>query len=279
MSHGQFGIPGQSAATTHTPRELFWGGDDNKRLHVDVGAVISSTAVDAGNSPTTRLRAGLIMGQLTSGGELVAWNPDATDGSENIYGINREEQKMTDAFGTAVDRWVPVTVRGQVRASQLLIEGTALVGDTDEFLARRLLHSQGFVLDDDPQGFKAGVTVRQSVKATDYTVVAADNGTRFYAITADATFTLPALKAGLEYDFIRASDHELVVASAEGDNMVVGNDLSADSVTFTTASEHIGAWVRVRGVYLNGTLKWLAELPQAPFGTAAGSAMTISIAT
>jgi hypothetical protein len=78
---------------------------------------------------------------------------------------------------------------------------------------------------------------------------------------------LPTIQPGLAFDLHRVADEEFVVASAEGDNIVMGNDLSADSVTFTTAGEQIGAHVRVRSVYVDTTLKWLIELPVKPFST------------
>jgi hypothetical protein len=278
MFAGQFGVPGSGAAVTSTHRQILFGRPQEREV-LDTGAFVSSTARDAGNTPTTVLRAGLLMGVITASGKWAEWNPDGSDGTEVLQGILAEEIVMTDILGTAVDRDAPVILSGPVKADMLLVEGTALVGDTDEYLARRLLANMGFRLSDDPAKTKAGLTPRYSTKITDYTVVAADNGTTFFATTADADFTLPAIKAGLEFEFIRASDHEMAVISAEGDNLVVGNDLSADSVTFTTASEQIGARVKVKGVYLGTTLKWLVELPQAPFGTAAGSEITIAIGT
>jgi hypothetical protein len=276
---GGFGKPGAGAISRNTVAELLWGGDNAKGLALFQNAVISGTARDDGNTPTTVLRPGLILGIIASSGEYAEWDPDATDGTQNIAGVLAEELKAQDFDGNDADRVIRVLVRGPVKNTPLLIEGTALDGDTDEYLARRQMALAGFVFDDDPMHQKAGLAPRYATKITDYTVTADENGTTYFATTADAEFTLPALKAGLSYEFIRASDHELVVASAEGDNLVVGNDLSADSVTFTTASEQIGARVRVTGVYLSGTLKWLVELPQAPFGTDAGSAMTIAIAT
>lgn len=277
MFAGQYGVPGSGAATTSTHRQILFGRPQEREV-LDTGALISSAARDDQNTPTTVLRAGLLMGIITASGKWAEWDPDATDGTENLAGILAEEIVMTDILGTAVDRDAPVILSGPVKADMLLVEGDAMIGDVDEYLARRMLANMGFRLSDDPAKTKSGLTPRYATKITDYTVVAGDNGTTFFATTADATFTLPAIKAGLEYQFIRASDHELVVASAEGDNMIVGNDLSADSVTFTTAGQQIGAWVKVKGVYLGTDLKWLVELPPAPFGTGT-AALAYAIAT
>jgi len=277
MYSGQFGMPGVSAALTTYDAELLWGGDESKIPVLRASGVISSAAADAGNTPTTLMRKGMLLGKITASGELKQWNPDGTDGSEQLHSVLPVEQYMVDGTGTAVDRFGPVILSAPLKASALLIEGATLVGSTDEFLARKRLHEQGCVLDDDPQGWLAGVNRRYISKATDYTVLASDNGAIFLADTANATFTLPALKPGLQFDFVRCSDHNLVVTSAEGDNVIVGNDLSADSVTYSTSSNKIGARVRVTGIYLGTTLKWLAEIVPAPFST--GAFLTQTLAT
>lgn len=277
MFAGQFGVPGSGAAVTSTHRQILFGRPQEREV-LDTGAYVSSTARDAGNTPTTVLRAGLLMGVITASGKWAEWNPDASDGTEVLQGILAEEIVMTDILGTAVDRDAPVILSGPVKADMLLIEGTALVGDTDEYLARRQLANMGFRLSDDPAKTKAGITPRYSTKSASYTVVAADNGTTFLADTADATFTLPAIKPGLVFEFLRVDNFELSVASAEGDNMIVGNDASADSVTFTTDAQQIGARVKVTSIYVGSTLKWLAELPHSPFGTGTAT-LAYAIAT
>lgn len=273
--------PGQKAANFNSTAGLIWGGEQVYVLRDQ--RVFDSTSVDAGNSPTSILRPGLLAGVLDATGECVDWDPDAIDGSQNLIGVLEHELKMTDEFANARDEFPGVLLRAPVKASALLIEGAALVGHAAEYLARVQLGRLGFVLDDDPQGYLSAQNQRSQSKVTNYTIVAADQGSRFDLATADATLTLPAIQAGLEFEVRRLSDHETVVASAEGDNMVVGNDLSADSVTYTTASEQIGAWIKIKAQYLNiagtQTLKWVPELARAPFGTGGTGAMTIAIAT
>lgn len=114
--------------------------------------------------------------------------------------------------------------------------------------------------------------------ATTLTPTTAQSGSRFIVTNAAAVaITLPAVAEGLIYEFVRAADEEMVVASAAGDDMIAGNDLAADSVTFTTASQHIGAIVRVEGILVGTTAKWLVTIPQAPFST--GAPLTLGIAT
>lgn len=273
---GMNGIPGVNAAISTSDTEIYWGGDESRITVLRMDATIVSTAVDATNSPTTVLRKGLILGKVTATGKLKEWNPDGSDGSENIYGILDIEIQMLDTSGVAVDQWCRVAVCGPIKASAIRAEGALLSASADGYLARRKLVELGFRFDDDPQNYKAGKTLRRSVKATNYTVVADDNGTQFVAVTADATFTLPTLVPGLEFEFIRASDHNLVVASAAGDDIIVGNDLSADSITYSTASNKIGARIRVHSAYVNATLKWIAEVIPAPFSTGAFLTQTLA---
>jgi hypothetical protein len=99
-------------------------------------------------------------------------------------------------------------------------------------------------------------------------VTAAENGSLLiYSNAASVTVTLPTIVPGLSFDLLREGDEEFIVTSAEGDNVIVGNDLAADSITFTTAGNHIGAMVHVESIYVNGTPLWLLTLPNVPIGT------------
>lgn len=121
-----------------------------------------------------------------------------------------------------------------------------------------------------------------SVQAADAAVAptAAQSGSRFICSNAAATtVTLPTIAERLVYEFLRAADEEFVIASAEGGNMVVGNDLEANSITFTTAGQQIGALVRVEGVLVGADLKWLVSIAHVPFGTGVTGGFTYAIAT
>lgn len=86
-----------------------------------------------------------------------------------------------------------------------------------------------------------------TAKTADYTVVAADSGTLFTTVGSgvDVEFTLPSEAAGLVYEFYMAVDFELKVTSATGNNIIGYNDATATDITFTTPSEHVGAWIRM----------------------------------
>jgi hypothetical protein len=279
MNYGQFGTPGFTVLAETVDSELFWGGDASRILVLTKPGMVSSATVDAGATPTWQIRKGMLLGKITASDQHAQWNPLATDGSQELDGVLQFELITQDGMGAAKRNAVPIVVVAPLKASSLIVLGSPLVGSIHEYTARRRLHQMGCVLDDDVNGYRAGVVARSSTKITDYTVVAADNGTRFFADTANANFTLPAIRAGLSFEFMRVSDHNLVVTSAEGDNIIVGNDLSADSITYSTAANKIGARIRVSCEYVGATptLKWLAEIVPVPFST--GAFLTQTLAT
>jgi hypothetical protein len=268
---GGWGVPGIGADRTVAESEILWGADQARNAALWQSGVISGAARDAGNTPTTVLRPGLLLGKVTSTGEFKEWNPDGTDGSEWLAGVLDMELRAQDFDATDQDRVCRVLVgRAPLKARKLLIEGTVLVGDTDEYQARRELAKAGFVLDDDPQNFLSGLHQRivRVTGAGAYVVTASQNGSLIiFSNAAAVAITLPALIPGLEFDLLREGDEEIVVSSAAGDDIIVGNDLAADSITFTTAGNHIGAMVNVKSLYVGGTLKWLLTLPNVPIGT------------
>ena len=85
--------------------------------------------------------------------------------------------------------------------------------------------------------------------ATSYSVVAADGGKILTTRGAGGTvtFTLPATNTiypGWQVEFFNAAGQTMTVASATTDTMTTFNDLTADSVTYSTVSELIGGALR-----------------------------------
>lgn len=265
-------LPGIRTLTETVERAIWFG---RQELNLDLTAyVIDSTTVDAGNTPTTDLRPGLIMGVQTADGNLRPWDPDAVDGTEIIAGVLNDAISMLDVNGTAEDKFgSKVMMKGGLWVPNLLIQGTAFTSHIGEHLAREQFGAMGkFFLSDEidfPMAGKVGALRNIQSTGTTLTPTSAQNGTRFFmSNAASVTVTLPTLEPGLVYEFYRTGDEALIVASAAGDDCIVGNDLTADGVTFTTSSEHIGAWVRCESVYIATiTPKWLFSLPAAPFGT------------
>jgi len=113
----------------------------------------------------------------------------------------------------------------------------------------------------------------ESAKTANYTVLTTDNGTLFTNTGASGAvvFTLPTLAAGLVYEFLVTADQSVTVASAAGDDMVVFNDATADSVAFSTSSEKIGGSLLI---FSNSAgTKWYVNQ------VSAGSAHTLTVAT
>jgi hypothetical protein len=241
------GLPGIDAAVVSTERQVFWEHQGN----IWVDAVLDSTIVDAGSTPTTSIRAGLLVARRSDGLWYV-YDPDAINGDEVAYGIITEGMTMLDNNGTAVDKAWRVMVAGYVKADQLLL----LDANARAQMAGR------FLFDDDlsQQAGRLPRFGRVQSKATDYTVVAADNGSLFVTITAAATYTLPTKANGLSFEFLQTTDNNMVIASAgSADDIIVKGDAGADTVTFSTTSEKIGSRCRLTCVYVGGALKWIVE--------------------
>jgi hypothetical protein len=245
-----YGIqPGIAAANETAERNILWG---RREQMVEEGVVIGSAAVDSGNTPTTQLRAGLILGKKDSDGLYYAYDPDATDGTQFAEGVLLEGLNMLDPSGTAVARTASILVGGRLRAAGLV--------NVDAQARAQMTATGRFIFDDDVP-CAAGFLLRPrqvAPKATHYTVVAADNGTLFLA-TAAANFTLPAPAVGLSFMFAQTADADMAILSAgSADDIVHKGDAAADSVTFNTAGQKIGSCAIATAVYTAaGTLKWL----------------------
>lgn len=251
-----FGMtPGQRDISETQEKAVFWGRYE-QRINQQIR--VSSAAVDAANTPTTTLRAGLVMGRITSSGLYVACDPDGVDGSEVPRAVLGDDLSTLNALGTAEVKTPAACIRGPVKASALLVQGVALVGSTFEHAIRAQMARAGFVFDDEwtEPGNSLVVPAREINKAANYTVVAADNGTLFTA-SAAAVFTLPAVAPGLTFEFLNLADANVGVASASAGEIVWLHDVAANSLTFSTSSEKIGGRLRFRA-NAAGT-KWYVE--------------------
>jgi hypothetical protein len=244
------GVPGIGPKFESQENQVWWG-HENLQIR-DPLAIVASTATDVGNTPTSVLRAGLVMGKITASGKWGAYSVSATNGLEVALGVLSHAVQMLDPTGVAADRQgITILIGG-------LLKGGSLYGlDAN---ARRQL-SRRFIFDDDLLGvsgssFAGGAFLREISKAADYTVVAADNLTEFVA-TAAAVFTLPAIGKGYRFKFRQTADANLTISSAEGENIVAFNNATADGIAFSTAGNKIGAGAIV---YSNAAGdKWIYE--------------------
>lgn len=271
-SFGGYGVPGMGTLAQTTEYEIIWGSDRGQGQVLEQNGNYSGAMRDAGNTPDTVIRAGLLMGKITTGLELIEWDSEATDGSQNIFGVVPYELRAQDFDATDQDRVAGIIVRAPLKAAQLLIQGAAFVGHADEFLARHTLHGGGSILDDDPQGHLAGASWRQKIQlgATTITLTSADNYTRFLTHSVATNYVLPAVQAGLKFRFFASEDFDLQISSASS-VFIVGNDATSDGVTYSTSGELIGLHVEVEGVNVDiagtNTLSWIANVLKTPFST------------
>lgn len=257
--------PGLSIPVASVYTNQFWWG--NRGVDYDyVGMPIKSTVTDTGNTGNTSyLRPGFLLGKKTSDGYLYKWDPTATDGTQYIFGVLYGGQSMLNQAGTATDRVSgEVVVWGKVRSSCLIIPGNTaktIIGDVYEYVVRSQMRGR-FQLDDEHMvtpftALQSGIWI---AKTADYTVTAADNGSRFSTLGAAGAvnFTLPTTATqGLRYEFCAMADQNMTVTSGTADTIITDGDLAADSVAFSTASHKIGGRCIVEGLGGAGNGKWL----------------------
>jgi hypothetical protein len=276
---GAFGTPG-IRDLLETTENQFWVG--RYELQEWVGEVVDGSATDTGNTnQTSDLRAGLLLGKATSGndeGKLKQWNPAATDGTEDIYGV-LPYMLNTDFRGSTLDRKTGIMVGGLVDATKLLIPGqTALgiAGNANEFLIRNQMVGSGrFKFYKDFVSIDQGSWRNVVAKTANYTVTTSDIGVLFTnrGATGTVNFTLPATAyKGFRVGFYVVADQTLTVTSGTADTMVVYNDAAADSVSFGSAGDKVGGMFEVIG---DGT-GWLVIPRTFTDGTIA---QTITIVT
>lgn len=261
----QFGTPGLSATAFSVESSLYWG--DFKNLLFTYGWVLSSST-DAASSPTTSLRPGLVLGQISTGqtnaGLFKPAAPTATDGSDRAMAVLPFGLSMLDGNGTAANKRVPLIVGGPVQAAALKANH-ATAGTEAEWVAWfKQQMGLRFVFDDVPPGAgmnfaSRGKTIVKSAMA-DLTLVAGDNGATIMCTYAGAsTINLPAIAPGLEFEFINLVDQNMVIATASSADNIIGlGDIGADTATFSTMSEKLGAHCRIFSRYTSdgATLKW-----------------------
>lgn len=237
---GQFLLPGISTSYDTIAKNIFWGRAE--LIQFD-SIYLDGASRDAGNSPTTLLRPGLLLGKVTSTSKWVQWAPTATDGSQIISGVLATDLSA-QLLGSNSDRFLGlVAISGGLKASCLLVPGQSsygLSGQAYEYVIRQQL-AKNFMLDDTPQMNAFGWAETRAVTA-DTTVTGADNNVLFVVTGGSGVnFTLPAMLRGYRFGFLNTVDQNMTITAATADTMITKGDLAADSVVFSTSSEKIGA--------------------------------------
>lgn len=265
---GAFATPGIDAARETIEKELGWDGAFELNKHYLAPAIIDGSTRDAGNSPTTLLRPGLLLGRKTADLKCKEWSATAVDGTEDVFGILVTDMFMQHA-GSNRDRWYWVLVGGLLKSTSILIPGNSsysILSDALEWEVRRQLKFNFMLdnpvhakqLDSDHRGMRRVIDLDASAPHA-YTVKTTDHDLLFTTLggTGASTFTLPAVakNRGLRYSFFNAVDQDMTVASAAGDDIITFNDVAADSVAFSTTNEKVGAYVDIIGL---DNSKWAA---------------------
>lgn len=249
-------LPGSYSAS-ETSEKVVWFGRQEHNAYGEQ-AVIVSTAVDAGNTPTTSLRAGLTLGRITTTNKLVQFDASATNGSQFIEAVLLRDIDMLNGSGVAEDKSSHVILRGGLRVSDLLVLGAAFSGHAGEHVIRRQTLSR-FWFDDDTDNALQATGQRTERHAASYAVLVTDSGKTMIA-TAAATFTLPTIKAGLVFEFLQTADANMIIDGG-ATSIIAVNSVGGSSVTFSTSSQKIGANAKFEAIYTGAaTLKWKYSL-------------------
>lgn len=251
--------PGIGAVIEEFQQAFTWGPAAWLRY---TGGQILATAIDAGNTPTTTLRPGLVMGIQTATGNWTNYSPTATDGSQIALGVLPVGLPMVDPLSglTQTKNW-GILMAGGLQATKCL--------GLDLF-ARVNLRPQ-FLFDDFITGVPQGAFRFQYSnfvsKTASYSVLATDNYTLFdnTGATGAITFTLPAIANGYMFGFRVVANQNVLITSNEGGNIIALNNAAANTLAFQTGSQLIGGNIML---YTNpaGT-KWIAENSSAGTNT------------
>lgn len=160
---------------------------------------------------------GTAAGQGAAGDVEMRW--DATD-----FDVLAAADDQVWKFGNGTNSW-DIWIYGNTASDYLLFDASA-----------NLLSSQG--------AYNIAPKYLVTAKTGNYTITSADFGQVFTTRGAGGavTFTLPAASgnAGAWVRFLNAVDQNMAVAGTAGE-LILFNDAAANSATFSTAGEKIGA--------------------------------------
>lgn len=205
--------------------ESFWAYGDKR---------ISGAARDAGGSPTTTLRAGLLMGVITATKLWKEWNPAATDGSQWIRGVLMSAVN-TQRNAANQNRLVGnIAQFGDFKGAQLLIPGEStygIVGKDNEFLVRDGVIGQ-FRLDD----FQAN-QIRTCIITADTTLDYTYHGATISNLGASASvaLTLPTPRPGFRLNLRVDTGQTIVLNSSASNEFIPSSGTPATSITLSAS--------------------------------------------
>lgn len=241
-------FPGITAVVETTENQIWYG--ELRENYVDQ-ATLSGAARDVGNTGNTdKLRAGLLLGEITATKKMKEWNPAATDGSERIAGILLGPLDTVEG-GSDRDLWVAVMRMGNVLDEGILVPGNnsfGLSGDDYEYLVAEQLANIGLHTRTKHQfGFGA----QKSVAATS-TLDEKSSGMTITDVgaTGATIITIPNPKPNLTWKFVNAVAQQRTIVPASLNKIIgideagTGYDDDIDKVVMTGQ----GSAVTLRGI-------------------------------
>ena len=225
------------AAITWGPFERLW-----------TGAAIASGAVDSGNTPTTTLRMGLVMGKIGTGANAGQWtnySASATDGSNVAQGVLMFSLRMADVItGVVQPRFYAIMISGGVKAANLI--------GLDN-LARQDMRGR-FVFDDDFPGRFWYPWKTMATKTANYQILAGDNQTLFdnTGAGAEVDLTLPPIANGYVFGLRCVVAQVFKFISTEGGN-IIGTSLVHNNASVTAVGGGLMIYSDLGGA------KWIVQ--------------------
>lgn len=250
-------VPGFTAVKETEEAQIWASGPDNQHKRFQMKVHIDDGVVDAGNTPTTTLRGGLVVGLRDSDGKAYAYDADATNGDQKVVGLLEKALSMLDRDGAVEDKFSKVLTAGIIK------NVSDLVGADLHALA--VLARIGFTFAQlDPHGSCFGTHFKaRYFKDDDYTVLAADHGCMLVAAGSGAVnFTLPTLAdvgPGFQVMLYNSVAQNMVI-TGEANSIVYGDAGGAVSttLTFSTANKQMGGQALMMSDYVSdgGALAW-----------------------
>ena len=245
-----FGLPGPAASNDTVENQFLWGPGTWQVYSQAV--ILDSTAVDSGASTTTQLRAGLLLGLITSSSTYAAYVATNTNGTEVVRGILVYPVSMLNINGVAVQKLNVLLAAGAVKNAKLF--------GLDN-MARSQMRGRYIFDDDNTNANQYFLWRRENTQTANYTVLGTDAGTLFdnNGATAAIKFTLPTLASGngRVYGFSVQAAQNVSITSNEGTNIIYENSASGGTVAVSTPGDIIGALLVF---YTNpGGTKWIME--------------------
>jgi hypothetical protein len=96
---------------------------------IKVPITIDDAARDAGATPTTTLRKGLALGEITASGKYAEYHNAHGDGTQTMTGILDDEVRVIDLEGNAVDALAVMIIHGYLDESECI--GVDAAGKVD----------------------------------------------------------------------------------------------------------------------------------------------------